>query len=149
MKKAFYFILCISFSCASTKKTTATTANKHKIDLVEITEISNDPKYGYSPKKPIEVGELSTASGPTNERKYLNLLTGPNGEQVSYYRVGSGWPIKSKNSPFGSAVLDRYYVTWENSKDTISLYLNMYDGGELKAPKGFGIKSKQIQFLQQ
>ena len=37
-------------------------------------------------------------------------------------------------------MLDKYRVTWEGSQETISIYINMYDSGELKAPKGFGIK---------
>lgn len=38
------------------------------------------------------------------------------------------------------AMLDNYRVTWEGSKDTVSIYINMYDYSELKAPVGFTIK---------
>ncbi|NME68695.1 2-dehydro-3-deoxyphosphooctonate aldolase [Flammeovirga aprica JL-4] len=104
-----------------------------------VTGISSDPSYGFSPQKPIEVG--SEGSGPKNERRYLNALTGPNGEAISYYRAGSCCPIKSDMALFGDKVmLDNYRVTWEGSKDTVSIYINMYDSGELMAPKGFGIK---------
>lgn len=48
--------------------------------------------------------------------------------------------MKSKNGFMGSALLDRYRVTWENTLDTVSIYMNMYDYGELKAPVGFTIK---------
>lgn len=40
----------------------------------------------------------------------------------------------------GMAMLDNYRVTWEGSTDTVSVYINMYDYGELKAPVGFTIK---------
>lgn len=40
----------------------------------------------------------------------------------------------------GMAMLDNYRVTWEGSKDTVSIYINMYDSSVLKAPYGFGIK---------
>jgi phosphatidylserine decarboxylase len=40
----------------------------------------------------------------------------------------------------GMAILDNYRVTWEGSKDTVSIYINMYDYGVLKAPVGFSIK---------
>jgi len=43
---------------------------------------------------------------------------------------------------FGNSVmLDNYKITWKGTNDTISIYINMYDSGELKAPKGFGIKN--------
>lgn len=40
----------------------------------------------------------------------------------------------------GIAMLDNYRVSWEGAKNTISIYINMYDYGELKAPVGFTIK---------
>lgn len=49
----------------------------------------------------------------------------------------------------GMAMLDNYRVTWENSKDTISIYINLYDKVELKAPIGFSFKNSQAQFLEQ
>lgn len=104
-----------------------------------ITEISSDPSYGLSPKNPVEVGNKD--SGPKNERRFLNALSGPNGEAIFYYRSGSCCSIKSKKAVIGNkAMLDNYRVTWEGSKDTISIYIDMYDSGKLMAPKGFGIK---------
>ena len=112
----------------------------HYTFLVE--EISTDKNYGLSPKYPVEVGGAKDSEGPLNERRYLNALTGPNGEEISYYRAGSCCPVKSDNDPFGfgSVMLDNYRVTWKNSKDTISIYINMYDSRKLKAPYGFGLK---------
>ena len=105
-------------------------------------EISHGPTYGLSEKNPIEVGGVDKGEGPLNERRFLNALAGPNGEEISYYRAGSCCPIKSKADPFGfgSVMLDNYRVTWEGAKDTVSLYINMYDYGTLKAPVGFSIK---------
>ena len=64
------------------------------------------------------------------------------GRRSLNYRAGSCCPIKSDNNPFGfgSVMLDNYRVTWENSKDTVSIFINMYDSGKLKAPVGFTIK---------
>ena len=141
--KALIFIaVIILFSCSSTKKI----SKDYNHTLVDeytflITEISTDPTYGLSPENPIEVGGQD--SGPLNERRYLNALSGPNGEVVSYYRAGSCCPIKSEKAIFGNKVmLDNYRVTWQGSNDTISIYINMYDAGKLKAPKGFGIKKR-------
>lgn len=136
------FILAILFgliSCSTSKFNSKRTMSSSSNYAFQLTEISTDSTYGYSAKNPIEVG--SEGSGPKNERRYLNALTGPNGETVSYYRAGSCCPIKSDNAIFGDMVmLDNYRVSWEGSTDTVSIYINMYDLGELKAPIGFGIK---------
>jgi hypothetical protein len=106
-----------------------------------ITEISKDETYGYSPENAVEVGGAKNSEGPMNERRYLNALTGPNGEEVTYYRAGSCCLTPSENALFGGkAMLDNYRVTWEGSKDTVSIYINMYDSSPLKAPKGFGFR---------
>lgn len=125
-------------TCTSTKQVTKTYTIEGGQFI--LTEISTDPSYGLSEKKPIEVGGVEKREGPLNERRYLNALAGPNGEKVSYYRAGSCCGVKSKNGFMGIAVLDNYRVTWEGSKDTVSIYINMYDYGELKAPVGFTIK---------
>ena len=135
-------IILLTISCSSTKS-----LNKnYKQTLLDdntflITEISTDKTYGLSEKNPVEVGGAKNSIGPKNEQRYLNALTGPNGEKISYYRAGSCCPVKSKNALIGGmAMLDLYKVTWEGSKDTVSIYINMYDSGKLKAPFGFGIK---------
>ncbi|NQX85082.1 MAG: 2-dehydro-3-deoxyphosphooctonate aldolase [Flavobacteriaceae bacterium] len=134
------FILLSLFSCSTTKNVSKNVKQTLLDDnTFVITEISSVSSYGLSPKNPIEVG--SEDSGPKNERRYLNALSGPNGEAISYYRSGSCCPIKSDKAVFGNKVmLDNYRVTWEGSKDTISIYINMYDSGKLMAPKGFGIR---------
>lgn len=101
-----------------------------------LTKISTDPTYGTA-QNPIQTG-----SGPTSERRYLNALAGPNGEQISYHREGSCCPVKSKKGFMGMAMLDHYRVTWEGAEDTVSIFINMYDYTELKAPVGFTIKHK-------
>lgn len=139
MKRVIYFGLTVFLcSCASTKKTAKTPLLDNKTFL--LTDVSSDPTYGLSRKNPIEVGGADKSEGPMNERRFLNALAGPNGERVSYARAGSCCPVKSKNGFMGTAMLDNYRVTWEGSKDTVSIYINMYDVGALKAPVGFTIK---------
>ncbi len=143
MKLAISTILILLLiSCSSSKNVQKTPLRDNS--SFRITEISQDETYGYSPKNPIEVGGAAKREGALNERRFLNSLAGPNGEAVSYHRAGSCCPIKSKNDPFGfgSVMLDNYRVTWEGSKDTVSIYINMYDYGTLKAPAGFSIKGK-------
>ncbi len=121
-------ISILLLSCASSANTNTSDDSK----------VSTDKTYGYSEKNPIKVGGVE--NGPINERKYLNSLTGPNGEKVSYERRGSCCAFNTKNSPFGGGLLDIYAVSYEGKNDTISLYLNMYDKANLKAPIGFKMK---------
>jgi len=152
MKKIGYLaFFALLTACASRNKTTHISKNNQKDihtpllnqNTFVLNEISKDKKYGLSEHNPIEVGGVDKSEGPLNERRFLNALAGPNGEKVSYYRLGSCCPIKSNKALFGDKVmLDNYRVTWEGSTDTVSIYINMYDYGELKAPVGFTIKYK-------
>ncbi|WP_228451021.1 2-dehydro-3-deoxyphosphooctonate aldolase [Marnyiella aurantia] len=136
--------LLVLFSCSTSKQIVKTNLIDHQ--TFELLEISDDPTYGYSEKNPIQVGGVDNQSGPLNERRFLNALAGPNGEEVVYFRSGSCCPIKSKNDPlgFGQVMLDNYRLAWKGSNDTVSIYINMYDYGSLKAPKGFTIKKLNI-----
>ncbi|PNW27136.1 2-dehydro-3-deoxyphosphooctonate aldolase [Formosa algae] len=136
-------ILVCFFSCSSTKEVSKNTPQiLRNNNSFLITEVSTDKTYGLSPKNPVEVGGVKDSEGPLNERRFLNALAGPNGEEITYFRSGSCCSIKSDNDPygFGAVMLDNYRVTWMNSKDTVSIYINMYDSGTLKAPVGFTIK---------
>ncbi len=141
MKNTIYYgVLIFLFSCSTTQQVVKT--NLKNDQMFELKDISTDPTYGLSEKNPIQVGGVDKEQGPLNERRFLNALAGPNGEEVFYKRAGSCCPIKSKNDPFGfgKVMLDNYRVTWQGAKDTISIYINMYDYGTLKAPVGFTIK---------
>ncbi|MFK7749570.1 MAG: 2-dehydro-3-deoxyphosphooctonate aldolase [Kordia sp.] len=144
-------VACGTKKSASTSKNSMTSIKKAKNKnfkqtlrnqyMFEVSEIATDKTYGFSPKNAVEVGGVKDSEGPINERRYLNALSGPNGEEVSYFRAGSCCPVPSENAMFGgSAMLDNYRVTWEGSKDTVSIYINMYDSSPLKAPKGFGLR---------
>ncbi len=147
MKNKLFIVGAIfSLMACSAKKNIANKISSNNVQQTlindytfKVTEISTDPSYGLSPKNPVEVGGKD--SGPKNERRYLNALAGPNGEALTYFRAGSCCPIKSDNALFGNSVmLDNYRVSWEGAKDTVSIYINMYDSGVLKAPKGFTIR---------
>lgn len=130
------FVCAFLLACSSNKTASSTSSNRS----FTVTEVSKDETYGYTKENPIKVGGVKNSSGPANERKYLNFLTGPNGEMINYYRAGSCCAFKTKNGFLGAGLLDIYKVVWEGSQDTLTLYLNMYDRAKLKAPKGFGIK---------
>jgi hypothetical protein len=141
MKNLFPFIIILIISSCSQSKNTAKSNSNKSVNFV-ITEISSDNTYGLTSKNPVEVGGNASDKGPTNERKYLNMLAGPKGEKISYYRAGSCCPVKSKNGFGGYAMLDNYRVTWEGTTDTVSIYINMYDKGVMKAPVGFTINKE-------
>lgn len=138
--KNMLFIGTLALLCACAAPKQAGKAKLINNQAFQVTEISTDNTYGLSAKNPVEVGGAEKSEGPLNERRFLNALAGPNGEKVSYYRAGSCCPVKSKNGFMGMAMLDNYRVTWEGSKDTVSIYINMYDYGQLKAPVGFTIR---------
>lgn len=96
------------------------------IDAGGTCPISADPTYGYSEENPIRVGG-DFLSGVSRERAYLDHLRGPNGESLSYERLGS--------IPSGDVILDIYKVTAPGENET--LYLDLYNYSELLAPIGF------------
>jgi hypothetical protein len=108
--------------------------NAYRLD-----SISSDETYGYSVKNPIMVGKEGE-SGPVNERRFLNALLGPNGEEVTYNRLGSCCMFESPNGFMGGGMMDKYEVTYSGLEKPVILYINMYDPGVLKAPKGFTFK---------
>lgn len=123
------------FSSCKSSKSTAAGGNKRSSS---VTTISTDKTYGYTQENPIKVG--GTESGPANERNYLDKLAGPNGESISYVRVGSCCPFKTPNGLMGGGLLDRYEIKWDGQSAPVYLYINMYDKDVLKAPVGFTIK---------
>ncbi len=100
---------------------------------------SQDDTYGYTERNPIMVGGGN--DGPKNERRFLNALSGPNGEQIEYYRIGSCCSFKTNNGVFGdTGLLDIYNITYDGLDKSLKLYLNMYDSDTLKTPVGLEIK---------
>ncbi len=148
-KVSIVLIPLILVSCAGNKSTTSNSATGKRAELFDddtfvVTKISKDPKYGRTENDPVLVGGDKDSEGPLNERRYLNALAGPRGERISYFRFESCCPFKTENGYMGEGLLDHYRVTWEGSKDTVSIYINMYDFGELKAPAGFSLKNKGL-----
>lgn len=137
-------------ACNPSKKSTASknnpTYNKQQADLMDdrtfkISEVSHDASYGYNQQNPIKVGGAKSSEGPLNERRFLNALLGPNGERINYTRRGSCCSFETPNGIMGGGLLDMYEVTYTGLEKPIVLYVNMYDYGILKAPKGFTFKT--------
>lgn len=88
--------------------------------------VSTDPTYGTSKDNPIKVGG-DAFGGPARERTYLEHLRGPNGELLTYERLGS--------ESHGDTILDAYRIT--GLARAVTLYLDEYSFSELFAPVGF------------
>lgn len=152
MNKITVLILAlIIVGCASQKKSKSSgigdTRSKSVASIDNNTYLlvdkSVDSTYGFIESNPIKVGGSKESSGPLNERRFLNALLGPNGEDVHYNRKGSCCHFKTPNGMFNNTgLLDVYSVYWKGSKDTLNIYINMYDKGDLLIPVGFTAKTK-------
>ncbi len=145
----FIALLSISFftqSCKTAKTTNATDKGQNAENLERLgnafllTAVSGDATYGFAEKNPIKVGSSKGEAKASGEYLFMNALTGPNGEAITYRRLGSCCSFKSPNGFLGTGLLDRFEVKYEGLKEPIILYLNMYDPGMVKAPKGFGFR---------
>ena len=90
-------------------------------------KVSTDKTYGYTEDNPIRVGG-DAWDGPPRERAYLNSLSGPDGEPVSYVRL--------RSLPYDDTILDEYEVKYAGASPVI-LYIDEYSYEELMAPVGF------------
>jgi hypothetical protein len=142
----FFALFSLIISACSSVKTRTGQAIKPALlndQTFVLSTLSDNATYGYSENNPVKVGGVDKSEGPKNERRFLNVLAGPNGEEISYVRIGSCCAFKTKNGLMGQGLLDRYKVEWEGQSQPVILYINMYDYDVLKAPVGFTIRSTQ------
>lgn len=156
MKKILITAVLIVMSCSSNK----TITSKKDIKLIGdtrtkaiefinkdtylLTETSDDPTYGYDESNPIKVGGVHEKEGPLNERRFLNALYGPNNIKMIFYRTGSCCPFQTPNGFIeNSGMLDHFRIVEMGGRDTLSIYINMYDKGDLKIPLGLRALEKE------
>jgi hypothetical protein len=143
---ALFTLIAISLtSCVSTKSTLKNVNDNAPIPQLTasntfvITEFSQDPKYGYNPDYPINVFYRNTKDININQERFLNALSGPNGEKVFFKKLEICCPFPTKNCEMGGGFLDQYEITWVGLKQPKKLYLNCYEKGDLLVPVGFGL----------
>ncbi|KZN62813.1 hypothetical protein N473_18030 [Pseudoalteromonas luteoviolacea CPMOR-1] len=101
---------------------------------------SNDPEYGYTENKPIELGGFLRGTKSAGAHiEYFEGLMGPNGEKVKVTRLGSCCEFEDKSMPFGGGLLDRYQLTYEGQKKPVIIYVNLYKFNKPLAPMGFAL----------
>ncbi len=143
---SFIFLSLTFFSCVSTKNTLKNIDNLvpppklSNQNTFIITEFSADSKYGFDKDYPINVYYQSAFEDDINIKRYLNALSGPNGELISYKKTGICCPFPTKNTSTGGGFLDVYEITYSGLKAPIILYLNRYEKGKLQIPIGLALK---------
>lgn len=131
MKKLLFILLCVLIpTCFN-----LSAQSYHADSSMVIKKISKDKTYGYTEKNTIKVGSIA------NEYHYLRSLSGPNGEEVEYNRLGSCCIFDSKKGPYGRGLLDQWEITYKGQKEPIILYLNGYEYRTPKCPYGLTIKN--------
>jgi len=106
-----------------------------------LTQVADDPTYGFTTENPIKVGSANLREGPRNEKRYLNALRTASGEPLEYERVGSCCSFPTPNGVMGGGLLDVFRVVVPGSEKPRILYINMYDPGVLVAPVGFTVRT--------
>jgi hypothetical protein len=146
---SFIIIAVIATSCVSTKLTIKNIDDKaadltlSKDNTFVISLFSKDKKYGYDKNYPINIFYRSTKNDSVNQPRFLNALSGPKGEKISYRKLQNCCPFTSKKSESGAGLLEIYEITWIGQIKPIKLYLNRYEKGILMVPMGLGLsKSK-------
>jgi tetratricopeptide (TPR) repeat protein len=113
--------------------------------ILYLVRTADSKKYGFSEKHPVLVGR-GPDGGPANQHAYLDLLRDSRGNPVSYERVGHCCAYKSENGFMGTALLDKYEVSYINERGKpvkTLLYLSMYDYEAPQIPVGFATVSKK------
>ncbi|MEM7575798.1 MAG: 2-dehydro-3-deoxyphosphooctonate aldolase [Bacteroidota bacterium] len=148
MRPIYFYLgllLLMSVSCATSQKVATINKTTASTDYpasppsgaFDFTEMAEDPTYGYKPENPIMVGGAVDSEGPSNERKFIKCLAGPNGESLAFEREGSCCGFETENGIMGHGLLDVYLISWEGQMEPVRLYINMYDYAPLKVPQGF------------
>lgn len=130
-----FLVPALATGCASTAASTRPgepTPSAEDTQAPEATPTAAPSGYGYSKDDPIHVG-----GGVNGELEYLEHLRGPQGQKVRYERRGSCCFFASERSPFGNGLLDVYDVTYEGLNEPVTLFLNMYERKDPRAPAGF------------
>lgn len=151
MNKALAIIVIVVLAACASQKPSSTSAKGNtrttKVQYLDentylLTEQSTEKSYGFYQSNPVKVGS-SGGGGPVNERRFLRALLGPNGEELRFARAGSCCPFKTPNGLIENmGMLDQYRVTWEGARDTLTIFINMYDEGDLKIPVGLTARKK-------
>jgi hypothetical protein len=158
MRRAIVVLFCLALSACSTatqppapkKDPEILSSTTTKVGSMVITDqmigrsrgtmplsrVATSGSYGYSAMAPVKVGG-GFDKGADRTYQFLNSLRGPNGEDISYDRVGTCCTFDTPNSPFeGKGLLEVYVISYPGLDQPKRLYFNWYDAGEVLIPIG-------------
>ena len=92
--------------------------------------IAEDPEYGFSPDKPIQVGNTSLIDGPVREQLYLLTLRGPENQEVIFTR-------QAPQFNQAGVIVDPYQIEYSGLEEPVLLYFDLYNFASLQVPIGF------------
>lgn len=119
-------------------------------------ETSTDSTYGYSVQNPLKLKRGNQGKSIINSEKFLSGLKTDDNQSLIYlsratvgdpgykepkirlYNRYTGVPISGK-----LGLLDRYVFLTSDSKDTIRLFVDVYNKGTLMLPIGLKYAQKQ------
>lgn len=113
--------------------------------ILRLTKTADSKKYGFTSDLPLKTG-LGPDGGPANQRAYLNLLRDAKGKSIEYKRLGSCCAYESENAILGMALLDKYEITYLDSKGIEQkdiVYISFYDYEEPQILNGFKTVGQQ------
>ena len=106
-------------------------------------DVAEDVKYGYTSEMPIQVGGRNRNEHVLNQRRYLNALTGPKGQEVNYKQLESCCYVKKNlQGVTNLTYLDRYEISYEGNPQRFIIFIDTFEKGKMYAPKGFAFKTK-------
>lgn len=133
-------------SCISTKLTIKNIDDSAKSpemldeNTYKLTQKATDKKYGFHQDYPVNLGFGLLRHRESNKEKFLNALQGPNGEKITYTHDGNCCPFPTNKSELGGGMLDIYLISWEGNSKPLTIYLNIYEKGEVLIPVGLSAK---------
>ena len=109
----------------------------------QLYDIATEVKYGYTSEFPIKVGGRVKGDYVLNQRRYLNALTGPGGEKVSYKLLGSCCYLKRNiRGENQLTYLDKVEIAYEGNPQRFIVFIDTFERATMLAPKGFSFKTK-------
>ncbi|NBL64112.1 2-dehydro-3-deoxyphosphooctonate aldolase [Flavobacterium sp. NST-5] len=143
---AIIAILCVLISCVSAKSTLKNVdENAPEPTLTSegyflLSKKTTDKKYGYHKDHPINVFYKNAKDEAININRFLDALTGPNGEKIAYKKLENCCPFPTTRTEMGAGLLDLYEISYPGISQPVQLYFNNYSKGHLYIPVGFSAK---------
>lgn len=142
MRPIVYLIFVVFASCVSTKNTIQNIDVNAPRPLIVynkfvLTKYATDSKYGFHEDFPVNVFYYSAKNDTINAHRFLNALTGPNGEPINFKKIDICCPYTTKNNSLGAGYIDIYEVSYQGLNKPLQLYINIFEPGEMMVPLGF------------